>query len=220
LCPKEQDQASKTPAKEANKEEFTTCVRVVASAITNGTFTNLAKVFASRVFPVIHKTPPHVSHLPLLKETFRSDNTGLQQQNSSRGAAITYYNTHANKDLSCHLLFNRIKRHPSQSQPSRRHFIAPTRSSRTHKKHITLLQFDNIHFITLTIKSTCQATRPAKTPPPPPPPPPPSPCSKSIQDTTRKNQVISSPLRKRKKKKKYPCSEFDCFALPFLLDSK
>jgi hypothetical protein len=165
LCPKEQDQASKTPAKEANKEEFTTCVRVVASAITNGTFTNLAKVFASRVFPVIHKTPPNVSRLPLLKETFRSDNTGLQQQNSSGGAAITYYNTHANKDLNCHLLFNRIKQHPSQSQPSRRHFIAPTRSSRTHKKHVTLLQFHNIHFITLTIKSTCQATRPANTPP-------------------------------------------------------
>ncbi len=37
---------------------------------------------------------------------------------------------------------------------------------------------------------------------------------------SRKYQVISSPLRKRKKKKKYPCLEFDCFALPFLLDSK
>jgi hypothetical protein len=113
LCPKEQDQASKTPAKEANKEEFTTCVKVVALAITNGTFTNLAKVFTSRVFLVIHKTPPHVSYLPLLKETFRSDNTGLQQQNNNCGAAITYYNTHANKDLNCHLLFNRIKQHPS-----------------------------------------------------------------------------------------------------------
>jgi hypothetical protein len=37
---------------------------------------------------------------------------------------------------------------------------------------------------------------------------------------SRKYQVISNPLRKRKKKKKYPCPEFDCFALPFLLDSK
>jgi len=30
-----------------------TCVKVVASAITKGTFTNLARVFASSVFPVL-----------------------------------------------------------------------------------------------------------------------------------------------------------------------
>jgi hypothetical protein len=39
--------------KQVTKVHVLTCVRVVASAITNGTFTNLARVFARRVFPVI-----------------------------------------------------------------------------------------------------------------------------------------------------------------------
>jgi hypothetical protein len=38
--------------KQVTKVHVLTCVRVVASAITNGTFTNLARVFARRVFPV------------------------------------------------------------------------------------------------------------------------------------------------------------------------
>lgn len=133
--------------KQVTKVHVLTCVRVVASAITNGTFTNLARVFARRVFPVI-QNPNFFVVIPsqTCSTLYKIE---LQQ--------YSWWNSFF------HLASCQLESQTSTHPWSRwKEALVHTRSSGAHKKDITLLQLNNIILIALIIRETHgQSTQPA-----------------------------------------------------------